>query len=210
MLLRSSAAPDSAVTRILASLMLCLILVVPAVAIAQGDDDADDDSGLAVWDRRADALAAGDVEGFVDATGVDALPERWRGPARLATRQRIERHRDLAAVADALRGLPRSRLVGSLDEIAAIAAPALVVGGGADFPATFRRVVGRQGRLYGHAVGSDRFEVSGRFARAIDVEFDRSVRFRHARDLRAINPDRRRHQRADVQRAATDGPHAIA
>ncbi|NLT05893.1 MAG: alpha/beta hydrolase [Solirubrobacterales bacterium] len=105
-----------------------LALITPPITPPFRRDDADDDSGLAVWDRRADALAAGDVEGFVDATGVDALPERWRGPARLATRQRIERHRDLAAVADALRGLPRSRLVGSLDEIAAIAAPALVVG----------------------------------------------------------------------------------
>jgi len=105
-----------------------LLLITPPITPPFRRDDAADDSGLAVWDRRADALAAGDVEAFVDATGIDALPERWRGPARLATRQRIERHRDLAAVADALRGLPRSRLVDSLDDITAIAAPALVVG----------------------------------------------------------------------------------
>ncbi|MDP9136187.1 MAG: alpha/beta hydrolase, partial [Actinomycetota bacterium] len=44
--------------------------------------------GLAHWDRLAAALEDTDVEAFVDASGANELPERWRKPARLATRQR--------------------------------------------------------------------------------------------------------------------------
>jgi len=83
---------------------------------------------LAHWDELADTLAAGEVDAFVAATGVDDLPERWRRPARLATRQRIERHRDLAAVADALRAVPRSAAFASLDRLDALSMPTLVVG----------------------------------------------------------------------------------
>jgi pimeloyl-ACP methyl ester carboxylesterase len=84
--------------------------------------------GLAHWDRLADALAAGDVEAFVEASGAGELPERWREPARLATRQRIERHRRLDAVARALRVVPRSRPFGGLAELERLELPTLVVG----------------------------------------------------------------------------------
>lgn len=84
--------------------------------------------GLAHWDRLADALEAGDVDGFVTATGVDDLPERWREPARVATRQRIERHRDLDAVARAVRVVPRSQAFASFDELEGLDVPTLVVG----------------------------------------------------------------------------------
>lgn len=101
-----------------------LVLITPAFRRA----DELGGTPLEVWDRRAAALAAGDVEAFVTATGVDDLPPRWRDSARLATRQRAERHRDLGAVADALRAVPRSAPFGSLDDLAAIAVPTLVVG----------------------------------------------------------------------------------
>jgi pimeloyl-ACP methyl ester carboxylesterase len=84
--------------------------------------------GFAHWDGLAAALESGDVEGFVDASGADELPERWREPARLATRQRIERHRDLGAVARALRVVPRSRPFSGLAELERLDLPALVVG----------------------------------------------------------------------------------
>ncbi|MEX2025165.1 MAG: alpha/beta hydrolase [Thermoleophilaceae bacterium] len=101
-----------------------LVQITPAYAGA-GRLDAD---GLAHWDRLADALDAGDVDAFVELTGVADLPERWREPARVATRQRIERHRHLDAVARALRIVPRSEAFASLDELERLDAPTLVVG----------------------------------------------------------------------------------
>ena len=84
--------------------------------------------GLAHWDRLAATLDAGDVEAFVEASGAGELPERWREPARLATRQRIERHRHLDAVARALHVVPRSRPFSGLEELERLDVPVLVVG----------------------------------------------------------------------------------
>ncbi|HEX2160720.1 MAG TPA: alpha/beta hydrolase [Thermoleophilaceae bacterium] len=101
-----------------------LVLITPAYR-EPGQLGADD---LAHWDRLAAALETGDVEAFVDASGANELPARWREPARLATRQRIERHRDLGAVARALRVVPRSQPFAGLDELERIDIPVLVVG----------------------------------------------------------------------------------
>lgn len=101
-----------------------LILITPAYR-APGELGAD---ALAHWDRLAAALEAGDVDAFVDASGANELPERWREPARVATRQRIERHRDLGAVARALRVVPRSAAFAGLGELERLAQPVLVVG----------------------------------------------------------------------------------
>lgn len=100
-----------------------LILITPAYAGA-GKLDAE---ALAQWDERAAALEAADVDRFVAATGVDVLPQRWREPARLATRQRIERHRDLSAVAQAVRVVPRSVAFDDLRDLAQIDVPTLIV-----------------------------------------------------------------------------------
>jgi pimeloyl-ACP methyl ester carboxylesterase len=83
---------------------------------------------LAHWDRLAEALDGGDIDAFVEETGVATLPERWREPARIATRQRVERHRDLGAVARALRVVPRSEAFAGLDSLAGLDLPVLVVG----------------------------------------------------------------------------------
>jgi pimeloyl-ACP methyl ester carboxylesterase len=101
-----------------------LVLITPAY-LGAGKLDA---IALAKWDRLADALDSGDVDGFVEATGVALLPERWREPARLATRQRIERHRDLRAVAAAVRVVPRSAAFDDLADLEALFMPTLVVG----------------------------------------------------------------------------------
>jgi len=100
-----------------------LILITPAYLSARrlGADS------LAHWDRLAEALEAGDVDAFVERTRVADLPERWREPARLATRQRIERHRNLAAVARAVRVVPRSVAFGDLGELGTLGMPTLVV-----------------------------------------------------------------------------------
>jgi pimeloyl-ACP methyl ester carboxylesterase len=101
-----------------------LVLVTPAyLGAGQLGPDA-----LSHWDRLAATLEAGDLDAFVEASGAGALPERWREPARLATRQRLERHRDLGAVARALRIVPRSEAFGSIEELRALELPVLVVG----------------------------------------------------------------------------------
>ncbi|HYI99642.1 MAG TPA: alpha/beta hydrolase [Thermoleophilaceae bacterium] len=96
-------------------------------AVARGEPGYDD-SELAHWDRLADALDAGDLDAFVEESGANALPERWREPARLATRQRLERHRDLAAVANAVRVVSRSPAVTDPGALATLDVPILVVG----------------------------------------------------------------------------------
>lgn len=83
---------------------------------------------LARWDRMADAVAAGDVEGFMDAAGDADLPVRWRESVRTATRQRIEQHRHPGAVADALRVVPRSASWDGLEALEQLDVPVLVVG----------------------------------------------------------------------------------
>lgn len=82
---------------------------------------------LAHWDRLSAALAAEDIERFVDASGVDELPERWRDAARLATRQRVERHRHLGAVARALHVVPRSEAFAGLELLERLDMPVLIV-----------------------------------------------------------------------------------
>jgi 3-oxoadipate enol-lactonase len=83
---------------------------------------------LEAWERLADGLERGGVDGFVAAAGHERLPERWREAADLATRQRIERHLDLQAVADAIRVVPQSRAFDGLDPLEALELPVLVVG----------------------------------------------------------------------------------
>lgn len=101
-----------------------LVLITPAYAGA-GKLDA---SALTQWDERAAALEAADIDRFVIATGVDDLPERWREPARIATRQRIERHRNLSAVVQAVRVVPHSVAFNDLTDLAQIDVPTLIVG----------------------------------------------------------------------------------
>jgi pimeloyl-ACP methyl ester carboxylesterase len=81
---------------------------------------------IAYWERLADGLEQGGIDGFVEAldSGVD---ERWRDTALTVARQRLERHRHLDAVADALRVVPRSIAFEGLEELDAVEAPTLVV-----------------------------------------------------------------------------------
>lgn len=87
-----------------------------------------DPEELASWDRMAAAVRAGDVDGFVQATGDGQLPDRWRESARTATRQRIAQHRHPEAVADALRVVPRSAAWDGIEALESLEVPVLVVG----------------------------------------------------------------------------------
>ncbi|HUB75771.1 MAG TPA: alpha/beta hydrolase, partial [Solirubrobacteraceae bacterium] len=58
---------------------------------------------------------------------LERLPEAWRATVRTVIAQRLALHADLAAVADALASVPRSRPFATLAELRAIAVPTLVV-----------------------------------------------------------------------------------
>ena len=69
---------------------------------------ADDEHRLAHWDALADGLRAGGIEGFVAAYNDPPVPEAHRDTVLAILRQRLSRHHDLDAVADALQSMPRS------------------------------------------------------------------------------------------------------
>lgn len=79
------------------------------------------------WDELADGLERGGPEGFVEAWR-PAVGERWRETVLTVARQRLARHRHPAAVADALRVVPRSVAFRGLAALERVAAPTLVVG----------------------------------------------------------------------------------
>jgi len=99
-----------------------LVLVTPGYP--GHPSDADD---LAAWDSLAAGLRLGGVDGFLDAyrPKVDA---RYRETIETFTRQRLERHRDIQAVADAMTVVPRSAAFESLEALDEIDVPSLVVG----------------------------------------------------------------------------------
>lgn len=80
------------------------------------------------WDDLAHGLRRGGIEGFVEAYRVeDEAPARWQETVRTVLRQRLAQHEHLDAVADALQEVPRSQPFGAIEELAAIAVPAVVV-----------------------------------------------------------------------------------
>ncbi|HEX3292374.1 MAG TPA: alpha/beta hydrolase [Solirubrobacterales bacterium] len=83
---------------------------------------------LAYWDRLADGLESGGVEGFMKAyeSSLEAAPE-WRDTALRITMERMKRHRHPAAVAQALRDVSRSLAFDGLSELETLNVPALVV-----------------------------------------------------------------------------------
>ena len=104
--------------------MSALVQITPAFDGSPREDPAD----LEHWDCLADALADGDIELFMERSEVNAVPERFRETALLAVRQRLERHRDLSAVGDAVRVVPRSQAFSGLEGLGALDLPVLVVG----------------------------------------------------------------------------------
>jgi pimeloyl-ACP methyl ester carboxylesterase len=88
---------------------------------AKGDADLDD------WNRLAEGMARGGVDGFMEAFEPPSEP-RFREAALKFTRQRLERHKHPEAVADALRVVPRSVAFDGLESLAALEMPSLVVG----------------------------------------------------------------------------------
>jgi pimeloyl-ACP methyl ester carboxylesterase len=100
-----------------------LVQITPAYTGYARTGNADGE----VWERLAGALDEG-IDRFVEVAQPTGLPERWRDVAREASRQRMERHEDLAAVAQALRELPPSIAWKGLEPLAGLDVPVLVVG----------------------------------------------------------------------------------
>ena len=97
-----------------------LVQITPAY---DGERDEDD---LADWEALADGLESDGVDGFLEAYDPPVKGD-FRETVMKFTRQRLERHRDLGAVADALRVVPRSRAFDGLEALQAVEAPTLVV-----------------------------------------------------------------------------------
>jgi pimeloyl-ACP methyl ester carboxylesterase len=79
------------------------------------------------WDRLANGLREGGVEGFVAAYDLDPIPAVWRETVVKVLHQRLSAHDHPLAVADALEAVPRSRPFESWPELGQIAVPATIV-----------------------------------------------------------------------------------
>ena len=99
-----------------------LVVITPAYAAAPDDPDR-----LAHWDALSAGLRSGGIDGFVEAYGEPAVPEKWRDTVIKVIRQRLALHDHPEAVADALRVVPRSRPFASLEELATIDVPTVIV-----------------------------------------------------------------------------------
>ena len=97
-----------------------LVQITPAY---DGERDEDD---LADWEKLADGLESGGVDGFMEAYN-PAIRGDFRDTVLKFTRQRLERHRDPQAVADALRVVPGSRAFDGLEALQSVETPTLIV-----------------------------------------------------------------------------------
>ncbi|HTT94944.1 MAG TPA: alpha/beta fold hydrolase [Solirubrobacterales bacterium] len=86
------------------------------------------DVALAYWDGLAAALEGEGIEGFVEfLTREGETAADWRESVARISRERMELHRDPRELARALRETPASRPFGSLEDLAGLDVPALVV-----------------------------------------------------------------------------------
>jgi pimeloyl-ACP methyl ester carboxylesterase len=88
-----------------------------------------DEQALAGWDRLAEGLERGGVEGFMEAYD-QGLDPAWRETILRFTRRRMLEHRHPDAVARALREAPRSAPFETISELEFCEVPALVVASG--------------------------------------------------------------------------------
>jgi pimeloyl-ACP methyl ester carboxylesterase len=99
-----------------------LVIVTPAYDPEDHRPDAMDR-----WDRLSEGLRSGGVEGFVEAYGTPAVPEKWLETVDRVLHQRLAAHTHPDALADALQAVPRSRAFEDWSALHAIDAPAAIV-----------------------------------------------------------------------------------
>lgn len=97
-----------------------LVIMTPAFA-------PDRDPGLERWDRLANGLKDGGVDGFVHAYGTPNVREKWLETIDRVLHQRLSAHAHLDALAEALKAVPRSRPFEAWDDLKAIQAPTIIV-----------------------------------------------------------------------------------
>jgi pimeloyl-ACP methyl ester carboxylesterase len=117
-----------------------LVLITPAFTAG-----SDDPARLADWDALSAGLRDGGIDGFVAAyreAGWDRVPERWRETVITVIRQRLALHQHPEAVADALHVVPRSRPFASVEDLAAISVPTVIVASDDDADPEHPRAVG--------------------------------------------------------------------
>ncbi len=86
---------------------------------------------LAYWDGLAAALEGEGIDGFVEfLTREGETTADWRESVARISRERMELHRDPRELARALRETPASRPFGSLEDLAGLDVPTLVVASG--------------------------------------------------------------------------------
>jgi pimeloyl-ACP methyl ester carboxylesterase len=86
------------------------------------------DETLGAWDRLADGLERGGVDGFMKAYEADLQADpAWTETALRITRERMKLHRHPDAVVQALRQVPRSLPFDGMRELETLDVPALVV-----------------------------------------------------------------------------------
>jgi pimeloyl-ACP methyl ester carboxylesterase len=100
-----------------------LVLITPSFDPARPREQRELDR----WDALARGLREDGVDGFVRAYDLAAVPDAWRETVERVLRQRLSAHQHPLAVADALQAVPRSLPFRSLDELAAVAAPTVIV-----------------------------------------------------------------------------------
>ncbi len=100
-----------------------LVVITPAFDPV----DSADPAVLSRWDALADGLEHGGVEGFVTAYDTSTVPDAWRATIERVLRQRLGAHEHPAAVAAAIRGVPRSRPFDTLHDLTRVEAPTVVV-----------------------------------------------------------------------------------
>jgi pimeloyl-ACP methyl ester carboxylesterase len=100
-----------------------IVVITPAY----DPDEFGDPDSLARWDALSEGLRTDGVEGFVEAYGDPGVPEQWRETVFRVIRQRLAAHEHPEALADALKATPRSRPFPSIESLAAIEIPTVVV-----------------------------------------------------------------------------------
>lgn len=101
-----------------------LVVIGPATVGGQPPE-----SSLGGWDALADGLERDGIDGFIAAYSRGLNPE-WSASLVRIARDRLAVHRDLGALAAALREVPRSVPFDGLADLAGLDLPALVVASG--------------------------------------------------------------------------------
>jgi pimeloyl-ACP methyl ester carboxylesterase len=99
-----------------------LVAIGPAARGTPASEDS-----VAYWGRLADALDRDGVDGFVEAYDDGTHDPKWRDVVLRLARQRLELHRDLHAVAAALRSTTASVAFDGIESLESLAIPTLVV-----------------------------------------------------------------------------------